>query len=320
MDENGEPAAPVSMRPQKRKTLLALLEDHPESYWWIDVLCARTDTPLGIMGDIYACCYLCYALVDCEIDLITQINSMARELYFDEDSPPWERDVYKEVYDVLTTFYQCNWWKRVWTWQEAALPDEVLFIAEAHSEISDDNMLNMCVLDKLTGDAWFVGVELMEGLDSDEEDDTDTELKVLGGSTSQEISWSRIYYRDHVTNCTVNTTPSSFRMLFEAFAQSPRQCMNPVDYVYGVLGIFQLDIPRKTDPNEVWQLFLSELRKLLTDPKRVKIRNEYDTKMIARISDDRLQKCNLLTAKSMGESSYDASSELILKNAYLIVT
>ncbi|KAI7885178.1 hypothetical protein K492DRAFT_172505 [Lichtheimia hyalospora FSU 10163] len=35
--------------------------------------------------------------------------------------------------------------------------------------------------------------------------------------------------------------------------------MDPVDYVYGVLGMLQIKIPRMTDPKKVWQRFLSEL-------------------------------------------------------------
>ena len=35
--------------------------------------------------------------------------------------------------------------------------------------------------------------------------------------------------------------------------------MNPVDYVYGVLGMLRIKIPRMKDPNAVWQTFLREL-------------------------------------------------------------
>lgn len=99
-------------------------------------------------------------------------------------------------------------------------------------------------------------------------------------------------------DCIFNISPRDLSRVFHALAQSPRQCMDPVDYVYGVLGIFQLDILRKTDPNEVWQLFLSEPFKLLTNPKRVTIENKYDKEIIARFNDDGLQQCNLLTAKT----------------------
>ena len=40
---------------------------------------------------------------------------------------------------------------------------------------------------------------------------------------------------------------------------STRRCMDPVDYVYGVLGMLQLKIPRMADRKKVWQRFLSEI-------------------------------------------------------------
>lgn len=36
--------------------------------------------------------------------------------------------------------------------------------------------------------------------------------------------------------------------------------MDPVDYVYGMLGIFQIKMPRLKDPNAVWKLFLSKFQ------------------------------------------------------------
>lgn len=35
--------------------------------------------------------------------------------------------------------------------------------------------------------------------------------------------------------------------------------MDPSDYVYGVLGVLQFEIPRMANPKEVWHDFLSEL-------------------------------------------------------------
>ncbi|KAI9313853.1 hypothetical protein BX666DRAFT_552294 [Dichotomocladium elegans] len=33
-------------------------------YWWMDIFCARSDTPLVIMGDVYSLCRRCFALID----------------------------------------------------------------------------------------------------------------------------------------------------------------------------------------------------------------------------------------------------------------
>lgn len=39
--------------------------------------------------------------------------------------------------------------------------------------------------------------------------------------------------------------------------------MDPVDYVYGVLGLLDLDITRMNDADLVWQTFLSKLNERL---------------------------------------------------------
>ena len=49
--------------------------------------------------------------------------------------------------------------------------------------------------------------------------------------------------------------------LIRSLKDSSRCCMDPVDYVYGALGIFQMKIPRMDDPNDIWRLFLCELDK-----------------------------------------------------------
>lgn len=145
-DEQGKPVEPVSMRPEKRDALLALLNDHPGSYWWIDVLCARTDTPLDIMGDIYSCCLECIVLADCEPSLIPRLSTMldaqedfsrfhcAHENISLEDLLPYKQlydNKYPQLIELLYSLMQSEWWKRVWTWQEMALPvGGVRFMAE----------------------------------------------------------------------------------------------------------------------------------------------------------------------------------------------
>ena len=153
-DEDGNPIDPVGknpiwMRPEKRDTILKLLRDNPDSYWWIDVLCARTDTPLDIMGDIYACCTQSIAMLDCEPDIIPQIHDMKDyDPSFSSDTPS---DEYSSQYDKLNGLFlsltRCKWWKRVWTWQEMVLPQDILFMSEKTNDVSDHNMLHMCDLE-----------------------------------------------------------------------------------------------------------------------------------------------------------------------------
>ena len=142
-DEEGKPAAPISMRPEKRQTLLKLLEGHPDTYWWIDVLCARTDTPLDIMGDIYARCAECIAMVDCEPSTIPEIHSRMSQLQNIKETDDNGRSTFWQASDKLDTLAQCNWWKRVWTWQEMVLPEKVMLVSERAIELSDCNALNI---------------------------------------------------------------------------------------------------------------------------------------------------------------------------------
>lgn len=83
-------------------------------------------------------------------------------------------------------------------------------------------------------------------------------------------AWDMLGWHDQILNARKSNkhrieigSPWEILSLFESFSASGRRCMEPVDYVYGVLGIFQFKIPRLKDPNEVWKLFLSELEKYL---------------------------------------------------------
>ena len=157
-DENGLPAEPVSMRGEKRETLLALLKAHPGSYWWIDVLCARTSTPLDIMGDIYSCCLECVAMIDCETSMIRDLYTLKsvvqefpEDAWNNKDEKPDDLIPYEHVFnkytvliDRLTTMFACKWWGRVWTWQEMALPfGNVRLMAETATDLSPTNTITV---------------------------------------------------------------------------------------------------------------------------------------------------------------------------------
>ncbi|KAI7887235.1 hypothetical protein K492DRAFT_173568 [Lichtheimia hyalospora FSU 10163] len=157
-DIDEHPAKPISMRSEKRDTLLGLLKDHPDSYWWIDVLCARTDTPLDIMGDIYRCCLECIAMIDCEPSVLSKLHTEPnkRKEFFDLDwfevmkKPSSEDILYcKQIYEKypeliyhLAKLQQSEWWSRVWTWQEMALPiGDVRLMAETGTQRLENNTI-----------------------------------------------------------------------------------------------------------------------------------------------------------------------------------
>lgn len=149
-DENGQPMEPVPMRVEKRSTLLRLLEDHPDSYWWIDVLCARSnDFPFDILGNVYACCTQCIAMIDCDPGVIPQMNSMwDMDPDFSSgscsDRPLGDfLDQYEQLNHLILLLTQCIWWTRVWMWQETVLPQDVLLIAETANQVSSGHMLHV---------------------------------------------------------------------------------------------------------------------------------------------------------------------------------
>lgn len=50
-----------------------------------------------------------------------------------------------------------------------------------------------------------------------------------------------------------------FYKLVKSLGYSMRECMDPADFVYGVLGMLQIKMPRLSNPKEVWARFLHEL-------------------------------------------------------------
>ena len=72
------------------------------------------------------------------------------------------------------------------------------------------------------------------------------------------------------------------RYQVKTFARSFRKCMDPVDYVYGVLGILNVYMPRMIDADQVWQHFLEMISSSMP------------------IS-DRARQFNLATAQSMAD-------------------
>lgn len=58
------------------------------------------------------------------------------------------------------------------------------------------------------------------------------------------------------------------KSVLDNLAGSPRTCTNPVDYVYGVLGLLAIDVPRMDDPHAAWSTFLSVLSQRLQDVEK----------------------------------------------------
>ncbi|CDS08875.1 hypothetical protein LRAMOSA10236 [Lichtheimia ramosa] len=251
IDEQGQPVKPVSMRPEKRDKLLAMLMGHPDSYWWIDVLCARTDTPLDIMGDIYACCLECIAMIDCDPTLISEINKFNAET---------SQSSKVQICSLVHKFIKSRWWQRVWTWQEMALPLDVRFMAETGAYQAESSTITIKEILPFAQ----LAIEINANDHTDEYIETMTEAALAVRNALLEMKAARKFRADDIAK----TNSYDVCPLFLSLNQSPRRCMNQVDYVYGVLGILGFKIPRKKDPIEVWQLFLHELTNNMGDSTR----------------------------------------------------
>ncbi|CDH58174.1 predicted protein [Lichtheimia corymbifera JMRC:FSU:9682] len=267
-DTDGQPASPVSMRSEKRATLLALLKAHPDSYWWIDVLCARTDTPLDIMGDIYSCCLECVAMIDCEPSLLPKFHTEknTREKLYDYDmykrpSPEFlvrGKHLYAKYPQLVAQVYhlqQSAWWKRVWTWQEMALPYGVVrLIAETDDHHFQTNTTTMDDLINSFKNLFDVYYYLKATSDDEDRQHIAEKIKFM-----IEIYNARTFSKHRFRK----KSPARLGSLLSSLSYSSRRCMDPVDYVYGVLGMLQLKIPRMNDPIAVWQRLMSELEKYI---------------------------------------------------------
>ncbi|KAI7873993.1 hypothetical protein K492DRAFT_241065 [Lichtheimia hyalospora FSU 10163] len=268
-DLDKQPAKPVSMRPEKRDTLLALLKNHPDSYWWIDVLCARTDTPLDIMGDIYRCCLECIAMIDCETDLLSKLHTepnkrkeLINYVWYDAMKRPGPEDLLylKQQYDKhpellyhLAILQQSEWCNRVWTWQEMALPfGDVRLIAETDTWRHQSNTITV---DDLVN-TFINAMDIIAYIEADEVD-----CEIVDGYADLSVEWMGEISQARAFNKHDAKKNHAYQFLFllHSLGRSTRRCMDPVDYVYGVLGLLNIKIRRMTDPKAVWHCFLSEL-------------------------------------------------------------
>ncbi|KAJ8652915.1 hypothetical protein O0I10_011449 [Lichtheimia ornata] len=293
-DEEGQPMKPVSMRPEKRHPLLSMLRDHPDSYWWIDVLCARTDTPLDIMGDIYACCLECIAMIDCEPALIRNIHTKLDAVEELDEAMKRERRPYltneelhqtkaPQLIDLLDTFFQSEWWQRVWTWQEMALPvGHVRFMAETETRRLQTS--NTITTDDLEGFRRMLIQHVLHILRHE------LGPEYAGFETSDEVC-TRLNGVFTARTCnTLRITMTRSGALYYVMGSleySNRRCYDPCDYVYGVLGMMQIKIPRMTDPNDVWRHFLYELDDLapIDSGRWMDYADEIDLREVENIGD-----------------------------------
>lgn len=300
--ENAVSVSAVPMRIEKRATLLALLKQNP-GFWWIDVFCARVDTPLGIMGSIYKYCTACFAMMDRSSQTLRQLDqglpSLIEEVstHFPEKKRPSHRlpiligyedeeedmdedkallfkttlDKYPIEVQALLDLTHSAWFTRVWTLQEAVLPRQLFMVPETQSSSQLDTLefsLVQKASERLTTVANAIKklessnqihVTLQEEEPKSILDDQYTRLIQQLETHVQEITVAQETYKQADALDEHDRLPCLQSTLYK-FAESTRTCTDPVDFVYGVIGLLDIGLPRMNNANEVWRAFQRKFR------------------------------------------------------------
>ncbi|CDS06502.1 hypothetical protein LRAMOSA09030 [Lichtheimia ramosa] len=301
-DEYGKPVElkdyPYSLRLQneKRQPLFKLFRHYPDDYWWIDNLCVRNSSFSDHMSSIFTCCTQCIALVDCDPTVISQIHSMKSISI--SDNMPFSAtflDQYEKLNNLLVTLTGCRWWKRVWSWQEMVLPQEILFMAETTTQVSSDTMIHVDDLYRLEatlGKMLFVFMK--------------NGARPLHAPTTafKELRYSRQFHKHHVYDM---KDPRLLISLMDVFGRSSREALYETDYIYGVLGVLPLDMPRMNkyimEPNEGWRCFLSKLDNFLLECMRAQLTTtnmNQDAVRLVTINDE-ARNIDLKAARNMAD-------------------
>jgi hypothetical protein len=265
----------VCVRQEKRERLLQVFNHH-KGYWWMDVFCTNQEDinkPLDVMGDIYRYCKECICLLDtiCDIPGFTSekeaLVAIAKSvekctwISYKDDVPTrctmlssCNVDTYpSELEYYVRTIRNANWFKRVWTWQEAVLPPKLLFCSEQTKphkyEPFDDEFLRGL----LPCDIFGRGKRKIPN--------------VRSGETPFDLSKERF-------ETEVATILESFRLIVHSndkrhdiwdniriAADSERICTNEEDYVYGITGVLNVSIPMNLTLDKAMDELEKELQK-----------------------------------------------------------
>ncbi|KAJ8659525.1 hypothetical protein O0I10_004890 [Lichtheimia ornata] len=253
-DENGATVEPIPMREEKRETFLNLLQENP-GYWWIDVLCCRSDTPPVIMRGIYGCCHTCFAMLDCPSEAIEFFSAAILDPSKTYGEPiegtSFERNMVKgaAMWKHARDIWKCRWFSRVWTMQELALPPSVMLLSETCDipcYISADSLevpMFRCFFFNASAD-----------------------LKLSRSMFKQEHPFMLRHGVQNFHGSEGGSKSRRFGMflsILRQFIKSTRSCYFVEDYVYGALGILGLDIPRLNNIEDTWDRFLFSFRRFV---------------------------------------------------------
>jgi hypothetical protein len=262
----------VEVREEKRERVMEVFKHH-KGYFWMDVLCTNQDTsdkPLDVMGDIYRKCKECVCLLDYVCDVPGYISE--KELWIDvakdvREYVESDRECLGDKYDnidksayedssntsfgvkycrYLESVKNAQWFNRVWTWQEAALPPKLLFCSEQSGEYRYDPYGPEFLRDLFPYKCLDRDLlnRLCKNLDNeDSSDDYSDDSDVDKTDKSRKLLE---YYAitDHLKRMKFFSTKYSIWDNVRTMAVSTKECTEEKDFVYGVTGILGITIQK----------------------------------------------------------------------------
>ncbi|KAI9311797.1 hypothetical protein BX666DRAFT_895998 [Dichotomocladium elegans] len=297
--------------PEKQAAILSLLLSTP-GFWWIDMFCSQSDTPPSIMGDVYRFCEICVALIDFPTAKFSRIRAVGERLGDGNTVKPDDQrlneiaNCYRErIYDrtcsgnrtwneslddllggwyrgdpedikALAEFFSCRWFTRVWTLQEYALPNQLLFMSDSDPDLVWLNreyttfitrvlctVANKVFLWYMHSDANGERLDLYNSLAIVEHNFAKRkaglsrchfDLTRLDTILVHKI-YAPIGYLPGVTIAPLRHVTEKFDplvLILKKLARMPRTCMYPEDFVYGVAGLLDLEIETRNGDVYMW--------------------------------------------------------------------
>ncbi|KAI9311610.1 hypothetical protein BX666DRAFT_2031765 [Dichotomocladium elegans] len=204
----------------------------------------------------------------------------------------WNRDSLTDFIKFVSEFLESRWMNRVWTLQELALPANVNFKpswAKGGPEQFEDVesfehfKRELGKLLKIVAKAYDIRRATADDLGSQElsgSSQLQTTAEFLEAYQNSDPVLAHLY-RDYrklfeVVMSIGRIQPSEYdpeeieqvaidqlkllKLYLASFSTSQRKALYHVDYVYGVLGVLDIDIPRLENPEEVWRVFSDRLQ------------------------------------------------------------
>ncbi|KFH61782.1 hypothetical protein MVEG_12365 [Podila verticillata NRRL 6337] len=239
----------------------------------IDQEAKAEDKPLEIMGDIYRKCTECVCMLDtsCNVseftserDLMVDVakdvkESLENKEHISEryrDKYPHDNYVGKGHMGYISSILCADWFRRVWTWQEAALPPRVLFCSEYAGKYIYDPFDYEFLKDLFP----YKFLELV-----DMNDRVECIIEEFGECTDDESSAeaaigtiSAISFIRPISELRRNLDIwDNIKLL----TGSQRECTNEEDCVYGIMGVLNVHIPKGLELRDSVEVLNKELKK-----------------------------------------------------------